>query len=198
VDMSAPLDIWDLENTGGVPYLHAERLARRLQNKTVELRVDLLTCVTRHWLRDDDGLNLYGWWPADRTPPVATFSCAGFDGLPVEGPETDRAVANTMVAVLAGFFGEQDTHARGPKDCPLAFKKVRALEHLIGPQKFDPDCRRKLRAKLSAELPALDALLGTSLMKPRDESMDGTGQVRTLDGAPSRRKAAKQTWKQRA
>jgi len=161
VDMSAPLDIWDLDKTEGVPYLHAERLARRLQNKTVELRVDLLTCVTRHWLRDDEWLNLYGWWPADRTPRVAIFSCAGFDGLPVEGPETDRAVANTMVAVLAGFFGEQDTHARGPKDCPLSFNKDRALEHLTGPQKFDPNCRKKLRAKLSKELPALDALLET-------------------------------------
>jgi hypothetical protein len=198
VDMSAPLDIWDLENAGGVPCLRAERLARRLQNKTVELRVDLLTCVTRHWLRDDNGLNLYGWWPANRTPPVAIFSCAGFDGLPVEGPETDRAVANAMVAVLAGFFGEQDTHARGPKNCPLSLNKVRALKHVTGPQKFDPDCRRKLRAKLSAELPALDGLLGTFLIKPRDESMDATGQVRTPDGASSRRKAAKQTRKQRA
>jgi CHAT domain len=161
VDMSAPLDIWDLEETDGVPYLHAERLARRLQNKTVELRVDLLTCVTRHWLRDDDWLNLYAWWPAGRTPPVAVFSCAGFDALPVEGRETDRAVANNMAAVLAGFFGDEDTHARVPKDCPLWFNEDRVLEHLTGRQTFDPVCRKKLRATMSKELPALDALLET-------------------------------------
>ena len=96
------------------------------------------------------------------------FSVAGFEGLPPEGAATERAVANTMVAVLAGFFGEQGTHARGPKHCPLSFNKVRALEQLTGPQKFDADCRKKLRTKLSTELPALDALLETFPVKPRD------------------------------
>lgn len=159
VDMSAPLDAWDLESEPGTPYLWAERVAKRLQSKPVELRVNLLTCVTRHWLRDDEWFNLYGWWPHNRTPAVSIFSCAGFPDLPPEGPQTDRAISNTMVALLAGFLAEQDTHEDGASDCPMYFDKDRNLDILTGPQKFDGPCRRKLRRKLAKELPALDALL---------------------------------------
>jgi hypothetical protein len=162
VDISAPLDAWDVddnESPDGTPYLWAEHVARRLQNKVVELRVDLLACITRHWLRDDGWLNLYGWWPDDRHPPVSILSCAGFDDLPVEGPDTDRAIANVTVAALAGFFGNEGTHDRGAKDCPLYFNKARELSHLVGRQKFDRSCRGKLKHQLKGELPALDALL---------------------------------------
>ena len=159
VDMSVPLDVWDLEAEAGTPYLCAERLATRLQSKTVELRVNLLACVTRHWMRDTDWLNLYGWWPDNRKPPVMIFSCAGFDDLAAEGPETDRAIANSMVCGLAGFFGEIGTHERGPKDCPMYFNKNRDVKHLIGQQKLDPSCRKKLSQKMRSQLPALDALL---------------------------------------
>jgi hypothetical protein len=159
VDMSAPLDVWDLESTEGTPYLWAEHLARRLQNKPAELRVDVLACVTRHWLRDDDWLNIYGWWPDGGKPPLLIFSVAGFDRLPPEGQDTDRAIANAMVAGLAGFYGDVGTHERGPKDCPLAFNQSRDYKHLVGPQKFDAVCQRRLGRKLGGRLRALDALL---------------------------------------
>ena len=99
------------------------------ESKTVELRADVLACVTRHWLRDDDTLNLYGWWPDNRKPPVVIFSCAGFDDLKAEGPDTDRAIANVTVTALAGFFGETG-HARarraGLSAVPQSAAEVRA------------------------------------------------------------------------
>ena len=156
VDMSAPLDSWDLST--GTPYLWAERMATRLQSKTVELRVDLLACITSHWLRDDDTMNLYGWWPEGRNPPVGIFSSAGLD-LPAAGPETDRAIVNTMVTLLAGFFGDMSSHEKGAKSCPMAFNRERDLDHLTSVQKFDVACRNKMKKVMAQELPALEALL---------------------------------------
>jgi hypothetical protein len=160
VDISAPLDAFDRSRK--TPYLWAERVARRLRSKTVELHVDLLACVTRHWLRDDEWLNLYGWWPlGDGEPPVGIFSTAGL-GLKPEGTDTDRAIINTMVTLLAGFFGKRDSHERAPKNCPLSFDEDRDIDVITGPQKFDATCRKELRKMKSGELRALDALLETS------------------------------------
>jgi hypothetical protein len=161
VDMSTPLDAWDLDEraSDGTPYLRAERLAHRLESKTVELRANVLACVTRHWLRDDNWLNLYGWWPQNKKPPVVIFSCAGFDDLKAEGPDTDRAIANVTVTALAGFFGEMGSHERGAQDCPLFHSPLRKFQHLTGHQKFDKGCRAKLKKKLPTELAALEALL---------------------------------------
>ena len=158
VDMSVPLDVWDLESEKGTPYLWAEKLAKRLQSKTVELRVNLLACVTRHWMRDDDTLNLFSWWPDGRKPPVVIFSCAGIE-MKAEGPDTDRAIANAMVSALAGFFGDLDLHTRPAKDCPLSSNEARDLRYIVGPLKFDPACRKKLTGAMGPQLPALDALL---------------------------------------
>lgn len=123
VDLSVPLDVWDLEERAedGSPYLRAERLAGRCAGKTVELRCDVLACVTRHWLRDENWLNLYGWWPERTEPPVVIFSCAGFDELKAQGPVTDRVIANVAVTGLAGFLAGMDAHDRGRKDCPMHF-----------------------------------------------------------------------------
>jgi hypothetical protein len=161
VDISAPIDAWDLENKAedGTPYLWAERLAKRLGRMTLELQVNVLACVTRHWLRSDDYLNIYGWWPGVDDPPVLIFSCAGFEGLAPEGPETDRTLANAMVSALAGYLGQIDTHERGAKDCPMAFNPTRDLKHMVELQAFDRSCRAKLRKKISQELPALEVLL---------------------------------------
>jgi hypothetical protein len=159
VDMSVPLDVWDLNRSEGTNFLWAERVARRLQGKPAELGADILVCVTRHWLRDNDWLYLYGWWPEDQKPPVLLFSVAGFDALRPEGTDTDRAIANAMVTGLAGFYGNVGTHTGGAKDCPLAFNQVRDFKHLVGPQKFDAKCRQKLKGPLGARLGALEALL---------------------------------------
>jgi hypothetical protein len=160
-DLSVPLDAWYLEERAedGTPYLWAEKLARRLKGKTVELRVNLLACVTRHWMCDDEDLNLFGWWPDDRKPPVVIFSCAGLPELRAEGQATDRAIANNMVSALAGFFGDLGTHKQGPKTCPLFYNEARNVKYMVGPQKFDPACRQALTRKMPKELPALEALL---------------------------------------
>jgi len=159
VDMSVPLDVWDLNRSEGTNFLWAEQIARRLQGKPAELGADILVCVTRHWLRDNDWLYLYGWWPDDQKPPVLLFSVAGFDALTPEGTDTDRAIANAMVTGLAGFYGNVGTHSGGAQDCPLAFNQARDLKHLVGPQKFDAKCRQKLKGRLGAKLGALEALL---------------------------------------
>ena len=163
VTLSAPLDVWDLQHRAedGTPYLWAEKLARRLAAMPVELNANILACITRHWLRDNDWFNLYGWWPEDKKPPVVVFSCAGFEELAAEGPETDRAIANVTVAMLAGMLGNIETHARPPKNCPLFFNEDRDFEELTGPQAFDRTCRAKLAKQIPKQLPALEAILKT-------------------------------------
>jgi hypothetical protein len=159
VDMSVPLDVWDLESEKGKPYLWADKLAHRLQGKPVELRANLLACVTRHWMRDDEWLNLFGWWPQNRKPPVVIFSCAGIENLKPEGRDTDRALANVMVSALVGFFGEMGTHDHGPKNCPMFTNADREVRYMVAEQTFDKSCRQAIGSKMSKELPALEALL---------------------------------------
>jgi hypothetical protein len=161
VDLSVPLGVWDLDSEKGTPYLWAERLAHRLQRATMELGVEALACVTRHWMRDDNWLNIYGWWPADKKPPILLFSVAGFEEIPPEGPETNRAIANATVCGLAGFYSDMDSHTGGAQDCPMAFNEGREIEYVVGPLKFDASCRKLLRPKLGAKLDALEALLKT-------------------------------------
>lgn len=161
VDLSVPLGVWDLDAADGTPYLWAERLADRLQRMPMELGVELLACVTRHWMRDDDWFNLYGWWPVGRQPPIVIYSVAGFEQMAPEGPDTDRALANALVAGLAGYYGDVGSHERGAKDCPLAFNESRDFKQVVGRQKFDAAYRKKLKPKLGAKLGALEALLNT-------------------------------------
>ncbi len=160
-DLSAPLDIWDLgtKSPDDTPYLHAETLATRMACAAAELGVDLLACITRHWMRDKHTGNLYGWWPKEHKPPVVVASFAGFEGLMVEGQATDRAIANLMVSALAGFIGSIDAHDKGPKDCPMWHNPKRLLSHITAPQRFDANCRTKLKKQHAGELEAFDALL---------------------------------------
>jgi hypothetical protein len=160
VDVSVPMDVWDLDRTEGRDFLRAERVARRLKSKAAEVGADVLACMTRQWLRDDDTLFLYGWWPDGGKPPVLIFSIAGFDELEPEGPDTDRAIANVMVSGLAGFYADIGTHSSGAMSCPMAFNDERSYKHLVGAQKFDAGCRRRLKSKLGGKLAALEALLG--------------------------------------
>jgi hypothetical protein len=125
----------------------------------MELGVEVLVCITRHWLRDDNWLNLFEWWPDGHTPPIIIYSVAGFDEISPEGVDTDRALANAAVGGLAGFFGDVDTHKKGAKDCPLAFNEDRDLDGIVGRLKFDAMCRKKLKTKLGGKFDALEALL---------------------------------------
>lgn len=163
VTLSTPLDVWDVNQKAedGTPYLWAEKLARRLERFTVEFRVNILACITRHWLRDDDWLNLYGWWPANKKPPVVIFSCAGFPELAAEGPDADRTIANATVSAIAGMLADLGAHEGGAKNCPLYSNEDRDFELLSGSQSFDKRCHAKLKKKIPQELAALEALLKT-------------------------------------
>jgi len=145
-DLSVPLDVWDLESSektlDGTPYLSAEHLADRMQSRPMDLGVDALVCITRHWMRDKDTPNIYAWWPTGGAPQIIIISMAGFDQLSPEGLETDRALANVIVACLAGFYGNLGTHLRGAKDCPLAYNAARDFKSLVEVQKFDSRCRK--------------------------------------------------------
>jgi CHAT domain len=157
-DLSVPLGVWDLESKKGTPYLWAERLAHRLARMPMELGVEVLACVTRHWLTDNDWLNLYNWWPEGRNPPIVIFSIAGFEELAPQGPETDRAIANNLVTALAGFYGNVDSHERS-RNCPLWVNEKREFAFLVNQQKFDAVCRKKLKRELGTKFDALEELL---------------------------------------
>lgn len=162
VSLSVPLDCWDRseDTVEGTPYLRADQLAERLSPFTVELRVNLLACITRHWMRDTNWLNLYVWWSADQKRPVAVVSTAGFSDLTPGGRQTHRAIVNIAVTTLAGHFGDTGTHADGAADCPLAFNEARDFEGVAGRQAFDAKCRAMLQESLPpGYLAALDTLL---------------------------------------
>ena len=158
-NMSVPLGVWDVDSDPEQTYLWAEHLAERLQRMPMELGVEVLVCVTRHWLRDDNWLNLFEWWPGGHKPPIIIYSVAGFDEISPEGIDTDRALANAAVMGLAGFFGDVDTHKTGAGDCPLAFNEERDLDGIVGRRKFDAACSKKLKPKLGEKFSALEALL---------------------------------------
>ena len=160
VDMSLPLDVWDKENLApdGTPYLWAEKLAQRIHTKTAQMRVDILACISRHWMHDNETKNLYGWWGDSRKPALVIFSYGGFD-LPAEGPITDRVLANAAVSALAGHFGGADAHADGAHDCPLFHNPERDFKVVSGVHRFDAPCGKLLRAKLGKDYVALEKLL---------------------------------------
>jgi hypothetical protein len=159
--MSLPMGVWNLETRApdGNPYLMAERLAERLKGRAAALQVDVLACITRHWMYGHDWENLYAWWPRERKPPVILFSCAGFDTLPAEGAETDRAIANLAVAGLAGFFADVGAHLRGPKSCPMWFNADRDPAQLTRSLAFDKSCRAAIKRSAPELLEGLEALL---------------------------------------
>lgn len=161
MDFSAPLDIWDVEERAldQTPYLWAEKLATRMAPSLVGQGMRMLACITRHWLRDDTTLNLYGWVSSDRRPPMAVMSFAGFDELRAEGARTDRALANLLVSLIAEFDCGLDVHTKGDHACPMWENRPRDLEQITGPQRFDTSCRRKLAKDHARELEAFNALL---------------------------------------
>lgn len=161
VDPSAPLDVWDLDQKApdGTPYLMAERLAQRMEGAAPQLGVEVLVCLTRHWMRSNDELDLYGWWPKKRKPPVVVLSFAGFGGLLTEGMQTDRALVNLIVSALAGFVGGMAPHTKGPHDCPMWHNPGRSLSQMTEALRFDPACRIQLAQQHARELEAFEALL---------------------------------------
>jgi hypothetical protein len=158
-DLSLPLDVWQLGTAGDPAYLWAEKLVRRLRSAPVELGVDLLICITRHWMCSDDWYNIYSYTAGDDEGPIMIFSAAGFEDLAARGLQTDRVLANVAAGGLAEFFGDAPGHSRGDRNCPLHFNENRDFEHLAAHQKFDASCRRLLKKSLGSKLQAIQALL---------------------------------------
>lgn len=88
------------------------------------------------------------------------LSFAGFDELPAAGPDTDRALANLLVSLLAEYGCGLDVHARGDHACPMWENRQRDLGQITGTQRFDTACRRRLAKDRPRELEAFDSLLG--------------------------------------
>src|SRR6185503_10462508 len=137
----------------------AEKLVDRMGASAVEIGVDLLCCVTRQWMCDNDTLRIYGYTASDAEEPITIFSVAGVSRLTVQGSETDRVIANAMVAALAESFGDAAIHVRGSKHCPLFYNPKRSYAHLIERQVFDAKCRRDLRKRMGPDFDSLEALL---------------------------------------
>ena len=169
VEIVAPLGAWEFAADSGRSYLHAERFAKLLQDKTHEFGVDFLACVTNRHMRDDNYYDIYGWWSADPELPILIFSTAGL-ALDALGPAAGRALANQLVASLAAQLLESVTksdcmHSSPPKNCPFYFNAERDSELIVGRRQFDKRCRDELLKKLPKDLnpesvvAAFDALL---------------------------------------
>lgn len=158
VDLSAPLGTWQVageEAAGRATFFHADRAARRLQNKAAELRVDALVCITRRPMRE--GRTKVAAWQRPESP-VVIFSTDGVP-VPASGAETERAIASVLVGALARRVPVVKTHGGPHRQCPLFFDPSRPYDHLVRRQKFDPKCRRLLRKNAPDDLPALEKLL---------------------------------------
>lgn len=157
VDLSTPLDVWDLDDRGqdGTPHLIPEKLAARMANAAIELGIDLLVSVTRHPISG----NRTSWWPIDRRPSVAVVSLSDLDEVLAAGAQIDRALANRMVAVLAGFTAQMESHAQGSNECPMWHNPRRRSPRITDQQHFDAACHSKLKKEYPRELEAFEALL---------------------------------------
>ncbi len=140
-------------------YLNAEEVSRRLRNQPTELGVDYLCCITDQYMMDSQWYNLYGWWDyAAAESAIIFFSMAGFE---LAGrPDVARQVlAKELATTVTHVRADLGTHRRGPKSCPFYFNEERNVELLKNAARFDRQCRREIREKLSAEeLAAVEAI----------------------------------------
>ncbi|BFU93333.1 MAG: hypothetical protein NTNFB02_00550 [Nitrospira sp.] len=161
VDLSVPMDAWHMK--GKARYLDADRFADRLAPQISQLGVQYISAIVDEWMvcglkTGKPIYNIYGWWPDKGKPPVLIFSSKGL-GLEPTGPATDRAIANGAVSGIAGYMLDEESHEKGPVECPNFFNPRRKLTLLTGRQKFCKPCLDKLRA-YPKELKALNAILG--------------------------------------
>jgi hypothetical protein len=160
VDLSVPLDAFDYDSDPSLGrYLRVDRLANRLQSKTVELHINYLMCVTSEKLKDEkNNTGFYLWWPDGRKPPVLIMSYAAFPELKPSGMDTNRALVNAIVTSLAGIQANVGTHEDGSLLCPLHGGTQTSYNTLIAEQSFDEQCKQKLQ-NFPPDLEALQVLL---------------------------------------
>ena len=160
VDLSVPIDAW--HKAGKDRYLDADRFADRLTPQIAQLGVHYISAIVDEWMmcEIDDGqeFNIYGWWPPRDKPPVLIFSTKEL-GLDPKGPETDRAIANAIVAGISGYLLNEHAHAKPLATCPRYRNPLRKLSVLTGRQKFCAACRKKLENRFKTEWKAMNAIL---------------------------------------
>ncbi len=170
VDVVTPMGVWQRDETEGKTYLIAERVADKLKDRPKALGVDLLSCVTNWWMREENIANIYGWRSGDARVPVLIFSTAGL-ALPTSGPAAGRVVANMLVTGLGAQLAESNgkaaaMHARKPTDCPFYYNEERDVESVAGRLHICAASRKMLAKSLPASIDrprtigAFDALLG--------------------------------------
>ena len=162
VDMSVPLDVWDLEHAPRERnFLWAERVARRLQGKAggARRRRPRLRHAPLAARRRLAAISTAGGPDEQQAAGHRSSPSPASTSSQPKGPIPTARSPTRWSTCLAGFYGDLDTHSGGAKDCPLAFNQSRDFKHVVGPQKFDAACRRKLRQALGAKLGALEALL---------------------------------------
>lgn len=163
VDLSAPIDAWYMHKD--TRYLDADRFADRLAPQISQLGVHYISAIVDEWMVSDvatkkPAYKIYSWWPGKDRPPVLIFSTMGL-GLDPKGSATERVIANVAVRGIAGYLLNEDSHTRGPSNCPHYCNPKRELKVLSGRQKFCAPCSEKLRKSHPEEFKALNAILAT-------------------------------------
>jgi hypothetical protein len=157
VDISAPAGTWTLKK-GRTFYINDDRLVELFKNKTQELGVDMLFCITAHPLLSED----HTWW-SDKGN-IIIFSTHFLD-VPKDRVAAERVIANVLVPGLAGLLSGLDSHNRPPKSCPMWADDQEdshvSLAYLHSHQQFDSNCRKKLSKLIPQDLPALQRMLDT-------------------------------------
>lgn len=160
VEISAPVGTWQYYRKEGLQ-LNADVAARGLKNKRQELGVDFLFCITDKPImyRDADGphWNYYCWWSDPGEENIIIYSAMA--GVPQRGAGANHAIANGLVQGLTGILADTGTHERGSKQCPLYWNQELALDLVVNRQKFDANCRKKLKKEIPDDLPALESIL---------------------------------------
>jgi len=161
VNLSAPLDSFESKANGRKPviYFRADRVARRLQSKASQLRMDYLLCITGKPLSDEKGGTAYQWFSADRNSPVLVLSWEGLRDVGLSNDETARALSNAIAGLLAQVLSKVPGHSKGPASCPLHASMTRKKSELMTRKNFDVKCRKLLQRAIPGDLAALEALL---------------------------------------
>jgi hypothetical protein len=161
VDLTVPVGTWRRAKTkaGSIfAHLQAEEIANKLRNTPQELGVDYLLCITNQWMSGAGWDNVYGWASDKVDVPVLMFSVAGLH-LPPRTQQTNRALANMIVSLLAFRLGAAGAHDRTPKSCPMFSNIERELEVVTEHQVFDKRCAELLKKKIPREFDAFNRLL---------------------------------------
>ncbi|SEQ16501.1 CHAT domain-containing protein [Solimonas aquatica] len=159
VKIAVPLGVWKWEAQRKRSSLRARDFAEAMRERVQRLHLDFLSCITPRWIWDEHAEDLYAWWSGDPALPVTVFSIAGL-ALPPRGQSAARVIANALVQTLAAQMLRAErprlnaaspypVHTATRGSCPFNRDAQHKLEHLLSPQRFDAQCEKELRRKLT-------------------------------------------------